>query len=441
MSLLQELKNADKGLPFIDTPSMKNAVHWVPSENFPIHRWFRYREGYSPYLFEYFPDSKHRFDPFCGCGTTLLESYRQGIKSTGIDVNPLATFISKVKTRNYSALDRKLFEMRYIEVLNCYNSLEPAQKPDYSLLDKLFLPESMDVLLKLKAFIDTVDKEVEQNVHDLLLLAWLAILEDSSNVYKEGNGLKYRNKRRRPGKYETLPDHIWIPSYFGSSVTAHVINLWKLKCEQIIGDIKEAASVNGTVPDIRTGSCLNKNNIEVDTPVDLAIFSPPYANRFDYFEAFKLELWMGGFVKNKVDIANLRKTSMRNNLAAGRDLDAPTWSNLDVFLNYMDPASSSVRMGIKKALQGYFEDTRILLKNLNQVLAKKGIVAIVVGNSAYAKSIIPTDTLIAHIGQEEGYKIKKIHVARQLHVSSQQRSSLSDVEKFMRESVIILEKP
>ena len=37
-------------------------------------------------------------DPFCGSGTTLVESQAQGIASFGIDLNPIAALISNVKT-------------------------------------------------------------------------------------------------------------------------------------------------------------------------------------------------------------------------------------------------------------------------------------------------------------------------------------------------------
>ena len=36
-------------------------------------------------------------DPFCGCGTTLVESQAKGIASFGIDLNPIAALISNVK--------------------------------------------------------------------------------------------------------------------------------------------------------------------------------------------------------------------------------------------------------------------------------------------------------------------------------------------------------
>ena len=85
----------------------KNCVHWAGVEQLPVHRWFRYREGYSPLLFSHFTDSQSRFDPFCGCGTTLLSSSSEGVNSFGLDLNPLATFVATVKTRRYTVGDLK----------------------------------------------------------------------------------------------------------------------------------------------------------------------------------------------------------------------------------------------------------------------------------------------------------------------------------------------
>lgn len=149
---------------------------------------------------------------------------------------------------------------------------------------------------------------------------------------------------------------------------------------------------------------------------------------------------MGDFVKSSGDLARLRRESMRNNLAARKYQSNSVWPELSPFIDCMDETASSVRMGIKDALQGYFHDVRILLQNLHPILSKRARVVIVVGNSAYAKSIIPTDILTAKIGQEEGYHVQAVKVARNLHVSSQQRSNLSALENYMRESIVVLEK-
>jgi len=61
-------------------------------------------------------------DPFCGCGTTLVESFLNNRKSIGNDFNPLATLISKVKTTliedtQFRYFNRKLAVMkRYLDL-------------------------------------------------------------------------------------------------------------------------------------------------------------------------------------------------------------------------------------------------------------------------------------------------------------------------------------
>src|ERR1041385_4986870 len=39
------------------------------------------------------------FDPFCGCGTTLVEAQAAGYSSVGVDLNPIGCLLSRVKTK------------------------------------------------------------------------------------------------------------------------------------------------------------------------------------------------------------------------------------------------------------------------------------------------------------------------------------------------------
>ena len=440
MKLKRELENLECAIPVKWDERLGPAVHWTASQELPVHRWFRYREGFSPKLLTYFTTPKRILDPFCGCGTTLVESSQRGIQSFGIDLNPLATFVTSAKTCAYSKADQKLFSQHAHFCATEYKHASCATRPMFPLLDKLFMPESLEVLLRLKNLISQVHNK---RVRHLLFLAWLDILEAASNVFKEGNGLKYRNKRRRPGQYETIPDDIWIPSYFGLDISHFVRNLWTAKCEEIATDLSCGLYEPKVVPKIRTGSCLDPECLRFDSDVDMVLFSPPYANRFDYFEAFKMELWMGDFVQNGADMRALRSKSMRNNLAAShRDdrRDYAEWDLLAPFLCLMDDEASSVRMGIKPALQGYFADMRTLLRELRTSLSRKAHVVIVVGNSAYAGTIIPTDILLAHLAREEHYRVEQVRIARHLHVSSQQRPRLRSLQEYMRESVIILSR-
>ena len=82
------------------------------SKEKPIHGWFWYKEGFAPELVQMGhrglplqqeePGPKSIIDPFCGVGTTLLAAKEAGIQSAGVDASPLAVFVSKVKTQDYS---------------------------------------------------------------------------------------------------------------------------------------------------------------------------------------------------------------------------------------------------------------------------------------------------------------------------------------------------
>ncbi|MFX0210742.1 MAG: DNA methyltransferase [Candidatus Hodarchaeota archaeon] len=51
--------------------------------------------------------NKIALDPFCGGGTSLIEFHRLGIKTIGIDVNPVAWFTSK---KEFDPFDEKMFD-------------------------------------------------------------------------------------------------------------------------------------------------------------------------------------------------------------------------------------------------------------------------------------------------------------------------------------------
>ena len=71
------------------------------------HRFYTYPAGFSPVFVEAAIKSLSKknnliLDPFMGGGTTLIEALRAERKVVGIDLNPIATFVAKVKTAKLS---------------------------------------------------------------------------------------------------------------------------------------------------------------------------------------------------------------------------------------------------------------------------------------------------------------------------------------------------
>src|SRR5690349_17784019 len=65
----------------------------------PFQRWFQYREGFTVEMCNLVISNSEALvvDPFCGFGSTLIASKMKGLRSFGMDVNPLAAFVSDVK--------------------------------------------------------------------------------------------------------------------------------------------------------------------------------------------------------------------------------------------------------------------------------------------------------------------------------------------------------
>jgi site-specific DNA-methyltransferase (adenine-specific) len=110
---------------------------------------------------------------------------------------------------------------------------------------------------------------------------------------------------------------------------------------------------------------------------------------------------------------------------------------LEDLIGQMDRGASSWRMGVPELLRGYFSDIVEVLKQCRQRL-RGGACYVVVGNSAFAGTIIPSDTLTALAGELAGFRNIEIWVARHLTVAPQQRSHLAGYESYMRESIVVL---
>ena len=83
---------------------MNPTANNVAPDDQAIHRWYRFVLAYPPHLVRDYLErfqvsaSQQILDPFCGTGTTLIECMRLGIRSIGIEANPVVSFASRVKT-------------------------------------------------------------------------------------------------------------------------------------------------------------------------------------------------------------------------------------------------------------------------------------------------------------------------------------------------------
>lgn len=392
----------------------------------PIHRWFYYHEAFSPELIEKVIDdyceSKNGsiIDPFNGGGTTTLVSAFKGMDSTGLEVNPFSYFLSTVKCQQYKRQDtidirREINRFKNISKKKC-------DAPALSIIDRLFDAPVLEDLLNIKAEIYEVGNK---KVRDFLMLGWLSILERVSNYRKGGNGLKKRER-----------------SVSDKNVRGQLLAQFDLMVEDVESLINQKAYAHFIKPELKYLNCVN-NFPRLREKFDLAVFSPPYLNCFDYFEVYKTELWMGDFVKSYDQLRQLRRNTLRSHLNATFESELSTEKS---FIKIIEPAFNYFKeqklwdKKIPSMVWFYFEDMFRALKNLSLILKPNGACVIVVGNSAYANAVIPVDVLLATLSTEVGFECVSIDVARRNETSSQQHKNLGNFSKYLRESLVILRR-
>lgn len=414
---------------------LSSFVNWKGNAASPIHRWMRYREAYSPHLITKLGLGTSILDPFCGCGSILIGAAENGYSSTGVDINPLAVFATKVKLTPLAKA--KLASLkRFAAMLTSSSDLgDPWALPALSIANKVFEPVITDTLLKLRKLIE-VEFAEDKESRDFLMLAWIAILESVGSYFKEGNGIKYRNKKRLKTGYVQRLDGEWQAQRFGDDQESFVREAFDAQLQMMLQDTKCWRKGKWSDQQVIHGNVLEMDRLLGSRKYDSVIFSPPYANRFDYFESMKVELWFGGFVDSYESINRFRKASLRSHL--GADLSRPyePISELEQLIGLMDQNASSWRMGVPALLRGYFEDMRTTLKHSRAALSK-GKCFVVVGNSAFAGVIVPTDVILAKMAQQCGFKKAEVLVTRHLTVAPQQRSQLAGFQDNMRESVVV----
>jgi site-specific DNA-methyltransferase (adenine-specific) len=430
------LRGIHASVPLRSRPDLAPFVNWKGNATAPIHRWLRYREAYSPHLIEKLSLRDRILDPFCGCGSILIGAAQYGYTSAGIDISPLAVFAARVKLTPLSRVQLRSIQSFAEGLAASVEKAEPWPTPGLSIAGKVFEPVILDTLLRIRSLIES-ERPADPGCRDFLHLAWVAILEGVGSYFKEGNGIKYRNRKRLPTGYVRRPEGQWQRDHFGPDQKSFAIGTYLTQLRMMLEDTRHWNKGRWTDQLIIEGNALEMDRLLPGRRFNSVVFSPPYSNRFDYFESMKVELWFGGFVDSYQANNQLRKVSLRSHLGADLSRSYEPVAPLESLIDRMDRASSSWRMGVPDLLRGYFDDMRLTLKHCRALLGG-GHCFIVVGNSAFAGVIIPTDALLATIGLECGFSNTEILVTRHLTVAPQQRTRLANLQDNMRESVVVL---
>lgn len=225
-------------------------------------------------------------DPFSGSGTTLVEAMAHGCSCVGVDIHPLASLISEVKTQRLSK--KEISEISEVahwaesvseQILGqstLFRRMADTKKlardiPNFDNRDHWFTKESQDDLGILRAKILKINSTKIRN------FLWVALSCVILRASRQDSETRYKAINR--------------PYIRGSAIKA-----FSLKTRSMILAMNEFSKlllpcVTACVfnEDIRDSKSSLKPN-----SIDLVITSPPYANTYDYYLYHKHRMnWIG----------------------------------------------------------------------------------------------------------------------------------------------------
>ncbi|MCS7009895.1 MAG: site-specific DNA-methyltransferase [Anaerolineales bacterium] len=416
---------AELGQELISAPQ---AIQFQPNTSEPVHRWSPYVQGFSAgFVQRTLERYRHEYerpvvlDPFAGSGTVLVQAKMNGLPSWGIELNPLLQFVGRVKVNSWKTPIERL-----IEVANqVLNSQTLTDAPPFLKSETQFRPKVLLHLRRLKGGIDAFHPadEVDSQIKDLLLLAFASILVDSSNL-KRAPCLGY------------APTKI-----VGDDVP---LRLFSQKVRQIADDLSFCQSRLATYLDTPAEVLLgNSMQVRPDTLCDLIITSPPYMNGLDYVMNYKIEMaWLGfgqshrdlKYLKDQMVVCdNVSKSLIRSFEEAQPYTNSWLETIKEQIALHIQRRGTYRRQDMPSIVHKYFDDMYRVMRNVVEILRPGGRFILVVGDSLIADVYVPTDLILARIGQELGLQIERLEKARERR-SGQVRSYR------LRETVVTLRK-
>jgi site-specific DNA-methyltransferase (cytosine-N4-specific) len=348
--------------------------------------------GYHPYSAKYIPQIPNYLisnfsekndlvlDNFIGSGTTLVESKILGRNAIGVDVNPLACLISKVKTTNLK--DSELKEISMIsssikdDISAIRGNIGPHNSKNGAGGGRTVIYESFDnkihqnikkwfhenVIHELFVIKNRIDLLENKDIRDFLLVSLSSILRSVSNA-ASGFGNLMINKHTTP-KNRTYEKFIFAVNY-------------------MINGMLEFNKISTAKSDMKIFNHDTRNLIFInDGTIDFICTHPPYMAAVPYAEYQKLSLWWLGFNQYALEKSLIGGQRSRE--------DTP---------------------------ERFFRSMHATLIEMKRVLVKKKYCCIIIGNPLYNGKVWMLNDIIKKEAKDLGFILIK-EISRCKHKST-----------------------
>lgn len=378
-----------------------------------IHNWYKFTAGFSHrfvdeiIVLENLKRKKNSriFDPFAGCGTTLVSSQKVGIQAVGNEGQEFMYDVIRAKLNwKFNKIEfENLLSFIKEEMYNGFKYFDFENTP-HILLKSLYTKDTLAILYLIKKAVNSICSWKYK------LFFKLALSQTLHKVSIHPIAVPYISRNKKL----THTEQPW--------------EFFEIISRQMIADTVEHSRKKKTSK-IHLQDSRKKNNQIKDGECNLCITSPPYLNNLDYGEVSKVHTHFFDITDNWNDITkNIRKKlvtgSTTHYIKSDFILDKFKESEFYIKNKYIAKelittsqkikASAKEKSGKKSfdiLMLFYFQDMFNVLKEIRRIIKPQNNVYMILGDSAPYGIHVPTTEILGKISQNIGfntYKIQKI---------------------------------
>lgn len=403
----------------------------------PVHNWYKFTAGFSYKFVDAILENEKKntqpvvFEPFAGCGTTLVSSQKNNIKAIGNEGQEFMLDIIKAKL-NWSIDEHECLEsFRKLNefVIRNKNHFD-LERNAHPLLLSLYTPDTLKTLYLMKEGLD----EIESDGIRLFLKLALSQIMHKSAIHPIA--IPYISRTKKLAN----EGHPW--EKFQATVF------------QMLEDIRPLKELDNT-SEIYLHDSRYENKKIASKSCNVCITSPPYLNNLDYGEVSKVHTHFFDITNNWNDITS----KVRKNLVTGAtthykesEFDINIFkesefvkSNKMVFDDLIEKFYKIKEISINRKgkksfdvlMMHYFDDMYNVMKEIRRILSPNSKAYLILGDSAPYGVYVPTTEILGEISKSTGfdkYEIFKIRSRGTKWKSLKNRHSIE-----LSENVLILQ--
>ena len=369
-------------------------------------------------ILEYSNGGDTLLDPFCGSGSVLVEAKLNKRYSWGIDLNPLAILIARVKT---TPVEPKLLTGKLWDILEGLNTLQPGevQVPDFFNIRFWFKERVIFELAKLKAVINRIEAN---EIREFFQVVFSEVVRLSSNSRSSEFKL-YRYPRERLQNHEPNPIKL-----FGSKAMANIAGM-----ERYYKEVPDSYWVRPIL-----GNTLKLGEIPKDS-VKKVVTSPPYGDsrttvaygQFSRLSSQWLELEEYESVDKK-SLGGIPTKTLQHSLPS------------KALNNAIQLISEADEHRTKDVLSFYIDLNKALIE-IDKVVKRGGMMCFVMGNRSVKAIRLPTDVILVELLTDLGYAhlltiVRNIPSKRMPLQNSPSNIAGKVSDTMHKESIVIMRK-